>query len=133
MWQFQIVILKKKRGGWLFSANQLTFTGVYVCEKLDSEGLGEPNFKQRVYLGIFTKFRNIYEPFPIKQTPRTIVIIITNISFLIQKNNIFFFIYVHTFLFNPSQKEYHKSIIINILTLKFSFIFSEITYSYING
>lgn len=39
-------------------------TSVYMCEKLDGEGMGGLNFKRRVYLDILIRFRGIYDPFP---------------------------------------------------------------------
>lgn len=38
-------------------------TSVYMCEKLDGEGMGGLNFKRRIYLDILIKFRGIYDPF----------------------------------------------------------------------
>lgn len=44
-----ICYLKKGKMSWLFPAKQLMSTRAYICEKLDREGTGEPNFKRCIF------------------------------------------------------------------------------------
>ena len=56
--------LKKWKMSWICPTWQLTPIRTYLDQKLDGEGMSEPNFKLRVYLDLFEYIRGIFDLFP---------------------------------------------------------------------